>query len=59
MENTVTFEMNGKAYKTNEETLKVLRSIVPAARESGDSSAVQFLMAGGQMTGLIKEIEVH
>ena len=56
---TVTFGMNGKAYKTDEETLNVLRSIVPDARETGDTSAVQFVMVGGQMTGRIKEIEVR
>lgn len=53
--NTVTFEMNGKSYKTDEETLNVLRSVVPAAKASNDMSAVIFLMDIGQETGRIVE----
>lgn len=57
MKNTVTFEMNGKGYETDSETLNVLRSIVPAAHESGDSSAVMAVMILGEQTGRIKEIK--
>ena len=48
-----TFELNGKAYETDTETLEVLRSIIPAARTSGDGSAVQAVMAAGEMSGRI------
>ena len=40
IEKTVMFEMNGKAYRTDPETLNVLRSIVPSAKATGDHSAV-------------------
>ena len=52
-----TFEMNGKAYKTSERMLNVLRSIVPDAKASGDMSAVQYLMALGLEVGSIVEIK--
>lgn len=52
--NTVTFEMNGKAYRTDAATLDMLRSIVPAAKATGDSSAVEFAMVLGEMAGRIK-----
>jgi len=50
-----TFEMNGKAYKTDIATLNVLRSIVPAAKTSGDMSAVMAVMDLGLTTGRINE----
>jgi hypothetical protein len=53
---TVTFEMNGKGYRTDEQTLNVLRSIVPAAKETGDTSAVAVVMELGLQMGRIKEI---
>ena len=52
----VTFEMNGKEYKTNENTLNVLRSIVPAAKADRDMSAVMTVMALGLAAGRIIEI---
>ena len=53
----VTFEMNGKAYETTESMLNVLRSIVPEAKKTGDSTAVQYLMALGLQAGRISEIK--
>jgi len=51
-----TFELNGKSYSTDSETLSVLRSIMPTARETGDSSAVIAVMAIGEKTGRITEL---
>jgi hypothetical protein len=51
--NTVTFEMNGKAYSTDPATLEVLRSIVPAAKQANDMSAVIAVMTLGEMSGRI------
>jgi hypothetical protein len=53
---TMTFEMNGKGYRTDPETLTVLRSIVPAAKASGDSSAVEVMMELGIMNHRIVEM---
>lgn len=53
---TMTFEMNGKGYRTDEETLDMLRSIVPSAKSTGDSSAVMFAMDLGLAGGRIVEI---
>ena len=50
-----TFEMNGKGYSTDEETLDLLRKIVPSAKEAVDFSAVTAIMALGLKTGRIKE----
>jgi hypothetical protein len=50
-----TFEMNGKTYETDLETLEVLRSIVPAAKSTGDTSAVTAVMSLGLKTQRIKE----
>lgn len=52
----VTFEMNGKGYSTDAETLEVLRSIVPAAKQAGDMSAVIAVMTLGEMAGRIVQI---
>lgn len=52
---TKRFEMNGKAYQTDNETLNVLRSIVPAAKARSDSSAVETVMTLGLMSGRIIE----
>ena len=54
---TMTFEMNGKGYRTDEETLDMLRSIVPSAKATGDSSAVMFAMDLGLAGGRIVEIQ--
>ena len=51
-----TFEMNGKGYRTDEQTLNVLRSIAPSAKASGDASAVEWAMALGLEAGRIIEI---
>lgn len=48
------FEMNGAAYETDEETLKVLRSVVPGARRSGDHSAVAAVVLLGMHFGRIE-----
>ena len=55
-----TFEMSGKAYRTDAETLKVLRGIVAAYRVAGsqDASAVSAMMHLGIMTGSIVEFGV-
>ena len=52
----VTFEMNGKAYRTDLETLDVLRSIVPAAKAANDFSAVAEVMDLGLAVGRITEL---
>ena len=50
-----TFTMNGKTYKTDDETLAVLRSTIPQATVSGDMSAVAAIMILGQAAGRIVE----
>ena len=50
-----TFEMNGKAYKTDSETLNVLRIVCPSAKETDDMSAVAAVMILGQQAGRIVE----
>jgi hypothetical protein len=55
----MSFEMNGKIYKTDNETLAVLRSIVGAAKDSGDSSAVVAVMYLGLRTGRIVDISAE
>ena len=52
-----TFEMNGIGYETDAETLEVLRSLVPSAKETGDLTAVYAVMRFGQMSGRIRKIE--
>ncbi|ABW35085.1 hypothetical protein Dgeo_3044 (plasmid) [Deinococcus geothermalis DSM 11300] len=47
--------LNGTTYRTDAETLAVLHSIIPAAKASGDSSAVQAVLALGLATGRIVE----
>lgn len=54
----ITFELNGKVYRTDAETLAVLRSIVPAAKRTGDSSAVQAVIILGLQTGRITAMQV-
>ena len=53
---TVTFEMNGIGYKTDEKTLNVLRSIIPQAKTSNDFTAVSVVMTLGLQTGRIEQI---
>ena len=50
---TKTFQLNGLSYRTDAETLKVLRSVMPGAKKSGDSTAVQFIIFAGTKTGRI------
>ncbi len=50
-----TFEMNGKSYKTDAGTLEVLRSVIPAAKENNDFSAVTVILTLGLHTGRITE----
>jgi len=52
----VTFTLNDKAYETDAETLAVLRSIVPSARATGDSSAVIAVIELGLKSGRIREM---
>jgi hypothetical protein len=47
--------MNGKLYVTDEETLSVLRSIIPDAKKSNDYTAVFAIMHFGLQGGRIKE----
>lgn len=56
MKLNATFEMSGKGYRTDKETLKVLRSIVPAAKKAGDFSAVVAVMVAGLKWGKIVEM---
>jgi len=47
------FEMRGKSYRTDAETLELLRSIVPDAKNGGDTSAVAAVMMLGLKAGRI------
>lgn len=51
----VTFKMDGKSYRTDQETLDVLRSIVPSAERTEDTTAVAAVMYLGLNTGRIEE----
>lgn len=48
-----TFELNGILYETTEDTLRVLRTIIPSAKATGDSSAVIAMISLGVHAGLI------
>jgi len=50
---TEPFELNGRFYKTDAETLCVLRSLMPGAKSSGDGSAVISAIEIGQVSGRI------
>lgn len=50
------FELNGKTYTTDAETLNVLRSIMPSAKSTGDSTAVQAVMYMGLHTNRIVDV---
>lgn len=54
MKNATTFEMNGATYQTDAATLRVLRSICPSAKATGDSSAAAAVMALGLARGRIR-----
>ena len=51
------FELDGITYETDAETLKVLHSIIPAAKATGDASAVAAVMFLGIKTGRIREVK--
>ena len=53
---TKTFEMNGKAYATDADTLNLLRKIVSDGKAANDMSAVSFMMEAGKLGGRIKEL---
>lgn len=53
---TKTFELNGISYKTDANTLNVLRSVMPSAKKTGDSSAAIAVISLGKMTGRIVEL---
>ena len=50
-----TFEMNSKNYRTDAETLDVLRSVIPACRAAGEWGAVAVIMDLGIGSGRIVE----
>lgn len=49
------FEIDGKTYRTDAATLSVLRGIMPAAKATGDASAVAVVMRMGLLFGRIVE----
>ncbi len=51
-----TFTLNGKTYQTDTETMRVLQSVMPGAKATGDSSAVIAMIELGKMTGRITEV---
>lgn len=51
-----TFEMNGKTFQTDTETLNLLRQVVPCAKIKNDTSAVQAIMFLGLQNYRIREI---
>lgn len=55
MTNNHTFELNGRCYTTDQATIEALRSVVPGAEISGDSSAVQAVLELGLATRRIRE----
>lgn len=50
-----TFTINGKSYRTDNETREVLRSIMQSAKDNNDSSAVAAIMHLGLESGRIIE----
>ena len=55
---TNTFEINGKTYKTDEQTIRVLRSVMVPAKQSNDYSAVIAIIELGKTDGSIKECAI-
>jgi len=53
---TKSFEMNGKDYETDTDTLNLLRSLVPDAKKANDMSAVIAVMVLGEAGGRIRQI---
>lgn len=52
-----TFEMDGKGYRTDEETLNVIRSVVKHMEETGSNAGVAAVMGMGLKTGCIVEMD--
>lgn len=50
------FEMDGVWYAASANTCEILRRIVPAAKETGDKSAIFAMMYFGLKTGSIVEL---
>jgi len=48
-----TFRLNNKNYKTDNKTMKVLKSIMSSAKKNNDSTAVQAMIFLGLKTGKI------
>jgi hypothetical protein len=55
-QSTGTFTLNGKTYTTDQQTLAVLRRLIPSAYQTADSSDVIAVMVLGQSTGRITEV---
>lgn len=53
------FEIDNKLYETDEETLNVLKSIIPNAKQTNDTTAVFAVMHFGLLSGRIKEITAY
>ena len=51
------FELNSDWYETDEETLQVLRSVVPAAKATSDPSAVIAMIELGLISGRIRKVD--
>lgn len=51
-----TFELNGDGYRTDAETLKVLNSVMPTAKKTGNSTAVQAILFLGLKAGRIEQL---
>ena len=51
------FSLNGATFTTDPTTVRVLRSLIPAARAAGDSSAVIAVLALGLQTGRITHVD--
>jgi hypothetical protein len=52
---TSRFELNGTNYATDKQTISVLRSIMPSAKATGDSTAVMAVIFLGLQVGRIVE----
>lgn len=51
---TDAFEINGRTYTATADALRLMRKAVPAARATGDWSAVAAIMLLGEMNGEIR-----
>jgi hypothetical protein len=55
-ENMENFTLNGTAYSTDQETLNVIKSVMPTAKINNDSTAVQAIIFLGLSSGRVKKI---